>query len=165
MVLGASGQWCSMAVVPPASNAVVLAWDSIGPGTQYYVQTSTDFLTWTTATNTTATNVSLAFIGDKSRTFRVSASNAPLQAATLAWDFGIPAGDVAGYFIYYGVNMRSYTNRVDAGLGASGVVPNLKAGTTYCFAMTAYTSSGLESDYSNEAVWQCALRLKLQHLP
>jgi hypothetical protein len=164
--LGASGQWRAAAVVvPPTTDRVALIWDSLGSGTRYYVQTSTNLLTWTAATNTTATNVSLTFTGDKSRTFRLSASNAPPQSATLAWDPSVPATDVAGYFIYYGVGTRSYTNLVDVGLGTNGVVSNLVAGTTYYFATTAYTSSGLESDYSSEAVWKCPLRLKLQRLP
>jgi hypothetical protein len=166
VALGASGQWRAAAVVvPPATNRVALTWSSLGSGTRYYVQTSTNLLTWTAATNTTATNVSLTFIGDKSRTVRLSASNAPPQSATLAWDLSAPSTDVAGYFIYYGASTRSYTNRLEVGLATNAAVSNLVAGTTYYFATTAYTSSGLESDYSNEAVWQCPLRLKLQRLP
>ena len=64
------------------TNRMALTWGSLGSGTRYYVQTSTNLLTWTAATNTTATNVSLAFIGDKARMFRLSASNAPPQSAT-----------------------------------------------------------------------------------
>ena len=153
--LGAAGQWrAAAAVAPPATNRVALTWGSLGSGTRYYVQTSTNLLTWTAATNTTATNVSLAFTAGQARMFRLSASNAPPQSATLAWDPSAPSTDVAGYFIYYGVSTRSYTNLVDVGLATNGVVSNLVAGTTYYFATTAYTSSGLESDYSNEAVWQ-----------
>ena len=151
--LGASGPWRAAAVVvPPAANRVALTWGSLGPGTRYYVQTSTNLLTWTAATNTTATNVSLTFIGGQARIFRMSASNAPPQSATPAWDPSVPSADVAGYFIYYGGVMGSYTNRFNVGLGTNGVVSNLVAGTTYYFATTAYTSSGLESDFSNEAV-------------
>jgi hypothetical protein len=165
--LGAFGQWRAAAiVVPPATNTnrVALTWSSLGSGTRYYVQTSTNLLTWTAATNTTATNVSLAFIGDKARMFRLSASNAPPQSATLAWNPSAGT-NVAGYFLYYGGATGSYTNRFDAGLATNGVVSNLVAGTTYYFAATAYTSSGLQSDYSNETVWQCPLRLKIQRLP
>jgi len=166
VALGASGQWHAAAVVvPPATNGVALTWGSLGPGTRYYVQTSTDLLTWTAATNTTATNVSLALTGDKARMFRLWASNAPPQSVTLAWDPSVPLANVAGYFIYYGVSPGSYTNQVDVGLGTNGMVSNLVAGTTYYFARTAYTSSGLESDFSNEAVWQCPLRLKIQRSP
>ena len=66
--LGASGPWRAAAVVVPpvtVTNRMSLTWGLLGPGTQYYVQTSTNLLTWTAATNTTARNVSLAFIGDK----------------------------------------------------------------------------------------------------
>jgi len=165
--LGASGQWRAAAVVVPpgTTNRVALAWGSLGTGTRYYIQTSTNLLTWTAATNTTATNVSLAFIGGQARMFRLSASNAPPQSATLAWNPSVPSTNVAGYFMYYGATPDSYTNRVDVGLGTNVVVTNLLAGKTYYFAATAYTSAGLESDYSNEAAWQCPLQLKIQRLP
>jgi hypothetical protein len=164
--LGVSGHWRAAAVVlPPATTRVALSWGSLGPGTQYYVQTSTNLLAWTAATNTTATNVSLAFTGDTSRTFRLSASNAPPKSVTLAWDPSVPSTGIAGYFIYYGGATGSYTNLVDVGLATNGVVSNLVAGTTYYFAVTAHDSSGLESDFSNEAVWQNSLQLTIQRLP
>ena len=165
-VLGASGQWRAAAfVVPPATNRVVFTWGSLGQGTQYYVQTSTDLLTWTATTNTAATNVSLTLTGDKARTFRLWASNATPQSATLAWDPSAPSAKVAGYFIYYGVSPGSYTKVVDVGLGTNGVVSNLMAGTTYYFATTAYTTSGLQSALSNVAVWQSPLLLTIQRSP
>ena len=164
--LGAAGSWPAAAVVtPPSTNRVALTWGSLGSGTRYYVQTSTNLLTWIAATNTTATNVNLAFTGDKSRSFRLSASNAPPQMAMLAFDASIPATNVAGYFIYYGGAAGSYTNRVDLGLGTTQGVSNLVAGSTYYFAATAYTPSGLESDYSNETAWKCPLLVKMQRLP
>ena len=166
--LGASGPWLASAVVvPPISNRVALSWDSLGQGTRYYVQTSTNLLTWTTATNTTATNVNLAFIGGQPRMFRLSVSNAPPPSVTLAWDASTPGTNVAGYTIYYGVSPGNYTNQVEVGLATAGVVSNLVAGTTYCFAVTAYSSEGLESDYSSEVVWQGqnSPRLKIQPLP
>ena len=166
--LGAAGQWsAAAAVAPPATDRVALTWDSLGSGTRYYVQTSTNLPTWTAATNTTATNVSLAFTAGQARMFRLSVSNAPPPSIMLAWDPSAPATDVAGYIIYYGVGPRNYTNLVDVGLGTNGVVSNLVAGTTYYFATTAYTSSGLESDYSSEVTWQGqnSPRLKIQRLP
>jgi hypothetical protein len=164
--LGVSGQWRAAAfVVPPATNQVALTWGSLGQGTRYYVQTSADLLTWTAATNTAGTNVSLALTGDKARTFRLWASNAPPQSVTLAWDPSVPSTNVAGYIIYYGVSTGSYTDQVDVGLGTNGVVSNLMAGTTYYFATTAYTASGLESDFSSEVVWQSPLQLEIQRSP
>ena len=167
-VLGASGQWDASAVgVPPTTNRVALTWGSLGLGTRYYVQTSTNLLTWTAATNTAATNVNLAFVGGQMRTFRLAVSNAPPPSVTLAWDSSVPATDVAGYTIYYGVSSRNYTNLVDVGLATTGAVSNLVAGRTYYFAVTASSSAGLESDYSSEVVWQSqsSLGLKIQRLP
>lgn len=164
--LGGSGQWCGAAVVgPPATNRVVLTWDSLGTGTRYYVQTSANLLTWTTVTNSIATNVILTFAGDTAPSFRLWASNAPPVSVKLTWDPSVPDTDVAGYFIYYGGATRNYANRVDVGLATTGVVSNLLAATPYYFAATAYTSSGLESDFSNEAVCQRPLRLRIQRLP
>jgi hypothetical protein len=108
--------------------------------------------------------VNLAFTGGQPRMFSLSASNAPPQSATLAWDPS-PGTNIAGYYLYYGGATGSYTNRFNAGLTTGGVVSNLAAGRTYYFAATAYTSAGLESDYSNEAAWQCPLRLRIQRLP
>jgi len=159
--LAASALSCAAAVVvPPAKHPVVLTWDSLGPGTRYYVETSTDLQMWTNATNTIATNTSLTFTGETSRIFRLWASNAPPQKVTLDWDSSAPSTDIAGYFIHYGSAPKSYTNRVDVGLATSVVVSNLVAGMTYYFAATAYSSAGLESDYTNEAVWQCSFRLR-----
>jgi hypothetical protein len=164
--LGLSGQWRAMAfVVPPATNQVALTWDSLGSGTQYYVQTSTDLLTWTAATNTTATNVSLTLTGDKARTFRLWASNAPPQSVTLAWDPSLGTNLIANYNVYYGVASASYTDKVAAGANTAISFSNLVAGNTYYFVATAVDTFGLESDYSIEAVWQCPLRLKIQRSP
>jgi len=166
--LGASGQWRAAAVVvPPAMNQVALTWGSLGPGTQYYVQTSTDLLTWTTATNTSATNVSLALTGDNSRTFRLWASNAPPQSATLAWDPSPGTDIITNYNLYYGVASATYTNVVAAGTNTTVSISNLVDGTTYYFAATALDTNGLESDYSTEvpAPITVQLQLRIQRLP
>ncbi len=166
--LGASGPWLASAVVvPPFTNRVALSWGSLGQGTRYDIKTSTDLLTWTTVTNTTGTNVNLAFIGGQPRMFRLSVSNVPPPSVTLAWDASTPGTNVAGYTIYYGASPGNYTNQVEVGLATAGVVSNLVAGRTYYFAVTAYSSEGLESDYSSEVAWQGqnSTRLKIQRLP
>jgi hypothetical protein len=164
--LWAFAQWRAVAaVVQPTTNQIVLTWESLGSGTQYSLQTSTNLVSWTVSTNTTATNVNLSFTADQARVFRLSATNSPPQSASLAWNAGASPGGVAGYFIYYGAATASYTNRINVGLATQGVVTGLVAGTSYYFATTAYDSSGLESVYSNEAVWQNTLQLRIHSLP
>jgi len=143
---------------------VLLSWSSLGSGTTYYVQTSTDLSTWATTTITTATNVSLSLSGNTMCVFRLLASGAPPQSVTLFWNPSASAG-VIGYYLYYGTATRNYTEQIDAGLATSVVVTNLQPGGTYYFAMTAYTSSGEESGYSNEIVRQWPLWLNIQQLP
>ncbi len=69
---------------------------------------------------------------------------------TLAWD---PSTDntVVGYNIYYGTASRTYTNLVSVISTNAATVSNLTASVTYYFAATAYTASGLESEFSTEA--------------
>jgi len=60
--------------------------------------------------------------------------------------------DLAGYRVYYGASSGSYPNSItvnNPGI-ASYVVDNLLPGTYY-FVVTAYDTSGNESDYSNQA--------------
>jgi hypothetical protein len=168
--LSASGQWRAAAiVVPPATNTnrVALTWGSLGSGTRYYVQTSTNLLAWTAVTNTAATNVSLTFIGDKARMFRLSASNAPPQSVTLAWNPSPGTDVITNYNLYYGAASATYTKVVAAGTNTTASISNLVDGTTYYFATTAVDTSGLESGYSTEvsALIQIQVRLRIQRLP
>jgi len=164
--LGAVGPWHAAAVVvPPITNRVALVWGSLGLGTRYYVQTSTNMLTWTAATNTTATNVSLTFIGGQARMFRLSGSNAPPWSVTLAWDRSAGTNAIANYNVYYGVASATYTNVVAAGTNTTVSISNLVNGTTYYFTATAVDPSGLESDYSTEVSALIPLRLRIQRLP
>lgn len=67
----------------------------------------------------------------------------------LAWDPS-PDASVAGYRIYHGLASRQYTNIVDAGAVTNVIVTNLSRGVKMFFAVTAYTTNQLESDFSNE---------------
>ena len=67
---------------------------------------------------------------------------------TLGWDAN--SGNVAGYRLYYGPTSRIYTNSIDVGNTTSNKVSGLVNGSTYFFAVTAYTTAGVESAYSNE---------------
>ena len=77
------------------------------------------------------------------------------NSTTLTWDAptinadGTALTGLAGYKIYYGTSTGSYTTTVDAGNFTTYTVPALSAGTYY-FAVTAYDTSGNESNYSNE---------------
>lgn len=64
-----------------------------------------------------------------------------------------PDASVAGYNIYYGGASRAYTNQINAANNTNGSVYGLVCGETYYFAVTAYDASGVESDYSGEAVY------------
>lgn len=171
LILAAFAAPVQAAVGPPPSTRIQLTWTSLGSGTSYYVQTSTNLSTWTAATNTTATSVSLTYNVNNMRVFRLWASNAPPQSASLVWNTSVPATGVTGYYIYYGTATGNYTNRIDVGLASNAIVNNLRVGVAYYFVTTAYTASGMESGYSNEAVWQSqqsaqgALRLNIKQLP
>ena len=68
---------------------------------------------------------------------------------TLAWNASA-GGAIAGYRVYSGASSQTYTNMLDVGNVTTATVPNLLAGTTYYFAVTAYDLAGLESAFSTE---------------
>jgi len=68
---------------------------------------------------------------------------------TFAWDLEEGA---AGYRLYYGLASRSYSTMIDVG-NVSHYSLDVTDGPTYYFALTAYDSAHLESDYSNEIVY------------
>jgi len=67
--------------------------------------------------------------------------------------------DVAGYRVHYGVASRTYTQIVDVGDSTTATITNLLPGTTYYFALTAYNSVGLQSDYTGELVYSAPMVL------
>lgn len=80
----------------------------------------------------------------------LSAQSLPgLYDVTLSWDDD-PSPEVAGYIVQYGVERGKYTASVIVGNATTTTVPGLSGGITYFFAVTAYTSNGLESGFSNE---------------
>ncbi len=78
------------------------------------------------------------------------------SSVTLAWDAS-PDSSIAGYRLYEGVASRTYTNVIDLGNTTMATVSNLTAGVTYFFAVTAYDTNGLESDYSGEVSYTVPL--------
>jgi len=73
------------------------------------------------------------------------------NSAILSWDAS-ETTDVAGYTVYYGTASGNYGYSIDAGTATTYDITtlDLKEETTYFFAVTAYTSDGLESGYSEE---------------
>jgi hypothetical protein len=73
------------------------------------------------------------------------------SSVSLAWN---PSPDtrygVLNYNLYYGHASATYTNSFSVGTNLTGSVSNLVRGSTYFFAVTAYATNGLESDFSNE---------------
>ncbi len=79
-----------------------------------------------------------------------AAFGASAQSVTFAWN---PISGVAGYKLYQGGASRVYTNSVDTRSATQTTVSGLIVAKTYYFAVTAYNSSGIESDYSSEITY------------
>ena len=67
---------------------------------------------------------------------------------TLVWDPN-PETDLLGYKVYYGTSSGVYGMGIEVGLQTTYTVTGLATGTYY-FAVTAYNTMRLESEYSNE---------------
>ena len=73
------------------------------------------------------------------------------RGVSLAWN--PVSGSGIGYRLYYGMASGSYSKSVDAGSATTASVSGLAPGVTYYFAVTAYTSDGLESAFSSEVTY------------
>jgi hypothetical protein len=71
---------------------------------------------------------------------------------TLGWNASTDSS-VTGYNVYYGGLSGTYTNEICAGTNITLTIPGLIQNTTYYFAATCYTASGLESPLSSEVVY------------
>jgi hypothetical protein len=74
-----------------------------------------------------------------------------LFAATLLWDANTET-NLSGYRVHYGTESRTYRRAIDVGNVTNWTLTNLFAGTNF-FAVTAYDTDGLESDFSDEVHW------------
>jgi hypothetical protein len=91
------------------------------------------------------------------------------RGVTVAWDPSPDAatGNIAGYRLYYstqsftnlpaGVATNSAFTILSVGNQTTASITNLPAGKTYYFGVTAYNSSGLESDLSNVSLFDDTL--------
>jgi len=71
------------------------------------------------------------------------------SSVTFAWDAS-PSPEVAGYRLYSGPTSGTYTNSVDVGTPLEYTATNVVREITMYYAVTAYSTNGLESDFSNE---------------
>jgi hypothetical protein len=67
----------------------------------------------------------------------------------LAWDPNTE-DDLAGYYLYSGTLSHDYDHTIDVGNVTQYTVGELEPGTRYYFSLTAYDTSGNESDFSAE---------------
>jgi hypothetical protein len=68
---------------------------------------------------------------------------------TLEWDAVIHPL-LEGYVVHYGTSSGDYDVSLDVGNWTSVTIADLEEGETYYFAVTAYSTEGEESDFSNE---------------
>lgn len=88
--------------------------------------------------------------------FSITVQQAAIGSATLSWQApttrtdGSPLTNLAGYRIRYGTSVGSYPNLIDIPNGGltSAVVGNLPRATWY-FVVSAYDTTGVESNYSS----------------
>ena len=64
---------------------------------------------------------------------------------------GTPITDLEGYRIRFGDSSGNYISNIDVGNVTEKAILDLPEGKNKCFVVTAYDTSGNESDYSNEA--------------
>ena len=76
------------------------------------------------------------------------------QDITVSWNAN-QEPDLWGYQIYYGTETGNYTTVIDVGNATSHPISGLNVGT-YFLALTAYDSSGNESDFSVEQTFEIA---------
>lgn len=76
------------------------------------------------------------------------------QSVTLGWNPNTET-NLAGYRLHYGWAPRGYDYVVQVKAPATQVTltNNLQVGKTNYFAVTAFTTDGMESDYSEELAW------------
>ncbi len=79
--------------------------------------------------------------------------SARAESVVLEWDPN-PERDLAGYKVYTGLTAGSYSQVQNVGLTNRVALNDLSLGATYYFVVTAYNTSGLESDPSNEVSYQ-----------
>lgn len=92
--------------------------------------------------------------------FAITVAAAPTGSITLSWvpptqnTDGTPVTGLSGFRVFYGTASRQYAQSlvISSPSIRSVVVEGLSPGTTWYFGVKAVTSTGVESEYSNEAI-------------
>ncbi|HWF17882.1 MAG TPA: fibronectin type III domain-containing protein [Verrucomicrobiae bacterium] len=71
------------------------------------------------------------------------------ENATLTWNASTDS-HTSGYYVYYGTDSHQYLYKVNAGAKTSFSVTNLPPGMTFYFAVSSYSSQGVEGVPSSE---------------
>lgn len=100
-------------------------------------------------------SVAVLLIASLAANAQLTPSNPPPRVS-LAWNASASTG-VAGYNLYQGSASRFYTNKVDVGSSLAFTVNLATRGVTNYFAVTAYSTNGLESQFSNEIAYVAPL--------
>jgi hypothetical protein len=80
-------------------------------------------------------------------------ASATADPVKLKWDPN-PETNLIRYEVHYGSRSGAYTHTIDVGMNTRASVSNLMEGTTYYFAVTAVSSSGLASEPSDELCYR-----------
>ncbi len=75
------------------------------------------------------------------------------KSVVLEWNPS-PSASAIGYLLFYGTNSGQYYDAMDVSSGTAAFVPGLVGGLTYYFAVTAYNEDLVESDPSDELVYE-----------
>lgn len=94
----------------------------------------------------------------------MSALSATAASVNLKWNAN-PETDIASYRVSYGTSAGSHPTSVNAGLATRASITGLADGTKYYFVLTAISSSGQESETSDEISYQVPATTPLNQAP
>ena len=94
----------------------------------------------------------------------MSSLSATAASANLKWNAN-PETDIASYRVSYGTSAGSHPTTINAGLATRTTITGLADGTKYYFVLTAISTSGQESETSDEISYQVPATTPLNQAP
>jgi hypothetical protein len=141
------------ASVPPDVGNVVYTWyingESRAIGSSYTL--GSDLAVGIYRLDVTVFSADGSRAGSTTHTFTVLDNQ--LAQTTLEWDENSES-DLAGYMLYYGFSSGDYQFSVDVGNQTTYTLTNLEPGKDYYITATAYNTTRLESEHSNELIFR-----------